>query len=426
FIFRGALDVRATAINEEMKVAAALAIAELARERVPEEVAAAYGVNHQFGREYIIPAPFDPRLMERVSCAVAKAAMDSGVAQEPIADFEEYAHRLRSRLNPTTSALTRVYEDAKANPKRMVFAEAEEEVALRAAIQFRDFGYGTPVLVGRTDKIREKMVELAVDDPDSFEIANSANYANIEPMVDYLYKRLQRRGYTQRDVRRMVNQERNVFAALLVALGDGDGMITGLTRTFSQTAREVGRVLGHKEGATPFGVHMIVGKNHTTFLADTTINERPSAEQLAHIAKETAAVARRMGHEPRVAFLSYSTFGNPPGQWLGNIRDAVAILDADESVNFEYEGEMAPDAALNAKVMELYPFSRLSGPANVLVMPGLQSANLSAKLLRELSGDATIGPMLIGMEKPVQIAPMTSIAPDVLTLAVLASAGIVG
>ena len=425
FIFRGALDVRATAINEEMKVAAARAIAELARERVPEEVAAAYGKNHQFGREYIIPAPFDPRLMERVSCAVAKAAMDSGVAQDAIEDFDQYALSLKARLNPTTSVLTRVYEDAKANPKRMVFAEAEEEVALRAAIQFRDFGYGEPILVGRTEKVLEKLRELGVDDPDDWIIENSALSDKVPAMNDYLYKRLQRRGYTQRDVQRMVNQERNVFASLLVALGHGDGMITGLTRTFSQSGREIGRVLDAKPGATPFGIHMVVGKNHTTFLADTTINERPTSEQLAHIATETAAVARRMGHEPRVAFLSYSTFGNPPGQWLGNIRDAVAILD-EQKPNFEYEGEMAPDAALNEKVMGLYPFSRLSGPANVLIMPGLQSANLSAKLLRELSGDTTIGPMLIGMEKPVQIAPMTAIAPEVLTLAVLASAGIVG
>jgi len=425
FIFRGALDVRATAINEEMKIAAAEAIAELARQPVPEEVAAAYGKNHQFGQDYIIPVPFDPRLMETVSAAVAKAAMDSGVAQDPIEDFDVYRHTLKSRMNPTSAALTNIYALAKANPKRMVFAEAEEEVALRAAIQFRDFGYGTPILVGRTEKVREKLEELAVDDPDSFIIENSATSEHVPEMVDYLYKRLQRRGHTERDVRRMVNQERNVYAALLVALGKGDGMITGLTRTFSQSAREVARVIDPKKGGTPFGVHMVLGKKQTTFLADTTLNERPSAEQLAHIAKETAAVARRMGHEPRVAFLSYSTFGNPSGQWLGNIRDAVAILDAEEP-GFEYEGEMAPDAALNPKVMALYPFSRLSGPANVLIMPGLQSANLSAKLLRELSGDVVIGPMLIGSEKPVQIAPMTSIAPDVLTLAVLASAGVVG
>ena len=425
FIFRGALDVQATTINEEMKIAAAQAIAELARKSVPEEVASAYGKNHKFGTDYIIPAPFDPRLIEVVSSAVAKAAMDSGVAQARIEDFDQYAHALKSRLNPTTSVLTGVYEDAKANPKRMVFAEAEEEVVLRAAIQFRDFGYGTPILVGRTKAVLDKLHQLSVSDPGSFEIQNSADSEHVPAMVDYLYKRLQRRGYTERDVRRMVNQERNVFAALLVALGHGDGVISGLTRTFAQTVREVNLVLDPKPEAKPFGIHMMIGKNHTTFLADTTMNERPSAEELAHIAKETAAVARKMGHEPRVAFLSYSTFGNPSGQWLANIREAVAILDREEP-GFEYEGEMAPDAALNPKVMELYPFSRLSAPANVLVMPGLQSANLSAKILRELGGNATIGPMLIGMEKPVQIVPMTAIAPDVLTLAVLAGAGVVG
>ncbi len=425
FIFRGALDVQATAINEEMKIAAAHAIASLARERVPDEVAAAYGVNHKFGTDYIIPAPFDPRLMEVVSSAVAQAAMDTGVAQAPIDDFDAYRLRLKGRLNPTTSVLARVYEDAKANPKRVVFAEAEEDVVLRAAIQFRDFGYGTPILVGRTKAVVDKLHMLGASDPGSFEIQNSADSALVPQMVDYLYQRLQRRGRTERDVRRLVNQERNVFAALLVALGHGDAMISGLTRTFAQSMREVSLVLDAKPGAVPFGIHLMIGKNSTVFLADTTINERPSAQQLAHIAKETAAVALRLGHEPRVAFLSYSTFGNPPGQWLDNIRDAVAILDA-EQPNFEYEGELAPDAALNPRVMELYPFSRLSAPANVLIMPGLQSANLSAKLLRELAGATTLGPMMVGMEKPVQIAPMTALAPDVLTLAVLAAAGVVG
>lgn len=425
FIFRGALDVQATAINEEMKIAAANAIAGLAREQVPEEVAAAYGVKHKFGPEYIIPAPFDPRLMEVVSCAVAKAAMDSGVAQAPIEDFEKYAHQLKARLNPTTSVLTRVYEEVKANPKRVVFAEAEDDVVLRAAIQLRDFGYGTPILVGRTKAVVDRLHMLGVSDPGSFEIQNSADSVHVPEMVDYLYKRLQRRGHTERDVRRMVNQDRNVFASLLVALGHGDAMISGLTRPFAQTMKEVSLVLDPKPDQIPFGIHLMIGKNYTVFLADTTINERPSAAELAHIAKETAAVAQRLGHEPRVAFLSYSTFGNPSGRWLESIREAVAMLDA-EKPNFEYEGEMAPDAALNPKVMELYPFSRLSAPANVLIMPGLQSANLSAKLLRELGGAPTIGPMLIGMEKPVQIAPMTAIAPDVLTLAVLAAAGVTG
>ncbi len=424
FIFRGALDVRATAINEEMKIAAAQAIAGLARERVPEEVAAAYGKNQKFGTDYIIPAPFDPRLMEVVSSAVAEAAMKSGVAQFHIEDMDAYRLALKSRLNPTTSVLTQVYEEAKANPKRVVFAEAEEDVALRAAIQFRDFGYGTPVLVGRTKAVADKMHMLGVSDPGSFEIQNSADSEHVPEMVDFLYQRLQRRGYTERDVRRMVNQDRNVFASLLVALGHGDALISGLTRTYAQTAREIGRVLDPKPGGISFGIHMMVGKNHTTFLADTTINERPTSKELAHIACETAAVARRMGHEPRVAFLSYSTFGNPSGKWLENIRDAVHILD-EQQPGFEYEGEMAPDAALNEKVMKLYPFSRLSGPANVLIMPGLQSANLSAKLLRELGGDATIGPILVGMEKPVQIVPVTANVPDVLTLAVLAAAGVV-
>ncbi|MCH7628113.1 MULTISPECIES: NADP-dependent malic enzyme [Novosphingobium] len=425
FIFRGALDVRATAINEEMKIAAASAIAELAREPVPEEVAAAYGQNHTFGLDYIIPAPFDPRLMEVVSSAVARAAMETGVAQKPIEDFAAYRTSLKARLNPTTAVLTRVFEQARENPKRVVFAEAENEVVLRAAIQFKDFGYGTPVLVGRTQPVLDKLNELGVADADSYEIHNSAVSPLVPEMVAYLYEQLQRRGFLERDVRRMVNQDRNVFASLLVALGHGDALITGMTRTFAQSMKEVRQVLHPKPGHLPFGIHLMVAKNYTVFLADTTVNERPSAEDLAHIAIETAAVAKRMGHEPRVAFLSYSTFGNPSGKWLDNIRGAVSILD-EKNPGFEYEGEMAPDAALNPKVMANYPFCRLSGPANVLIMPGLQSANISAKLLRELAGNAVIGPMLIGMEKPVQVAPMTAIAPDILTLAVLAAAGIAG
>ncbi len=425
FIFRGALDVQATTINEEMKIAAARAIAELAREQVPDEVAAAYGKNHQFGPDYIIPAPFDPRLMEVVSSAVAKAAMDTGVAQKPIADFDAYRTSLKARLNPTTSVLTQVYETVKKNPKRVIFAEAENEIVLRAAIQYRDYGYGEPVLVGRTDAVRAKLAELGVGDPGSYQIENSAVSEHVPAMVDMLYERLQRRGFMERDVRRMVNQDRNVFASCLLKLGIGDAMVTGMTRTFGQTMREVRQVLDPQPGRLPFGIHLMIGKNYTVFLADTTVNERPSSADLAVIAKETAAVARRLGHEPRVAFLSYSTFGNPPGRWLEGIREAVSILD-EENPGFEYEGEVAPDAALNPTVMKNYPFSRLSAPANVLVMPGLQSANISAKLLRELAGNATIGPMLIGMEKPVQVIPMTAIAPDVLTLAVLAAAGVAG
>ena len=428
FIFRGALDVRATTINEEMKIAAAHAIAELARQQVPEEVAAAYGGRaHSFGPDYIIPAPFDPRLMEVVPAAVAQAAMDSGVAQHDIADMAAYRQILKGRLNPTTSVLTLAYEAARTDPKRVVFAEAEEEAVLRAAIQFKEGGYGIPVLVGR-EGVREQLKAMGVANPDDYELHNSVNSPLVPQMVDTLYERLQRRGYLRRDIDRMVNRDRNIFGALLVKLGEADAMITGVTRTYSETMRQVRRVIDTDPERTAFGIHVLVGRSHTVFMADTTVNERPSASQLADIAVQTAAVARRMGHEPRVAFLSYSTFGNPSGNWLENIREAVSLLDAraagGEAIGFEYEGEMAPDVALNPTVMKSYPFSRLSGPANVLVMPGLQSANLSAKLLRELGGDAVIGPMLVGMEYPIQVATMASSASELVTLAVLAAGGV--
>ena len=423
FIFRGALDVRATAINDAMKIAAARALAELARQQVPEEVAAAYGgKTPRFGEDYIIPAPFDPRLMEIVPAAVAQAAMESGVATRPILDMAGYRTSLRARMNPTTGVLTMAYENARAHPKRVVFAEAEEEVVLRAAIAFRDGGCGTPVLVGR-DSVRDQLTALGVEDPESFELHNSRNSPLVPQMVDMLYERLQRRGYLRRDCERIVNQDRNVFSSLLLKMGEADAVITGVTRGFGQTLSEVRRVIDPAPGMTPFGMHIVVGQHHTVFLADTTVNERPSAEEMADIAEASAAVARRMGQEPRVAFLSYSNFGNPRGTWIDPIREAVAILDG-RGVSFEYEGDMAPDVALNPRMAAAYPFSRLSGPANVLVMPGLQAANISAKLLRELGGDSMIGPILIGMEKPVQVAPMVSTASELVTLAVLAASGI--
>jgi malate dehydrogenase (oxaloacetate-decarboxylating)(NADP+) len=425
FIFRGALDVRATTINDEMKIAAAEALAELAREAVPEEVAAAYGGKaHSFGPDYIIPAPFDPRLMEIVPAAVARAAMASGVARIRIDDMDAYRSRLRSRLNPTTSVLSLAYEAARAEPKRVLFAEGDEDVVLRAAIAFRDGGYGIPVLVGRDD-VRDRLRALGVDDPESFELLNSRTYGRVPEMVDYLYKRLQRRGYLQREIERMVNQDRNTFAALLLALGEGEALITGVTRPYAQSLRQMQRVLDAKTGVTPFGLHVLVGQSHTTFIADTTVTERPSGEQLADIAVHTAQVARRMGHEPRVAFLSYSNFGDPEGTYLERIREGVKVLDGRVGVDFEYEGEMSPDVALNPAMARVYPFSRLTGPANVLVMPGLQTANISAKLLKELGGDAVIGPILVGMAQPVQIAAMTATASDLVTLGVLAGSGVV-
>ncbi|WP_324805751.1 NADP-dependent malic enzyme [Sphingomonas sp. LY29] len=423
FIFRGALDVRATGINEEMKIAAANALAQLAREAVPEEVAAAYGgTHHHFGPDYIIPAPFDPRLIEEIPAAVAQAAMDSGVAQKPIRDMRAYRHQLRARLNPTASVLSLAYEGARSNPKRVIFAEGEEPNVLRAAIAFKQGGYGTPVLIGR-DNVPELLAEHGADNPESYEVLNSRNSPLVGRAVDYLYAKLQRSGMLRREVERMINQDRNTFAAAMLAMGEGDAMITGTTRPFSQSLRQVRTVIDDEVGATPFGINIVASRGQTVLIADTAVTERPTAEQLAAIAIRSAAFARRMGSEPRVAFISYTTFGNPPGRHIAELRDAVKLLDSLQT-DFEYEGEMGPDVALSYEMQrKYYSFSRLTGPANILIMPGLQSANISAKLLRALGGEYVLGPYLMGMALPVQIAPMTASSSDLVTLAVLAAGG---
>jgi malate dehydrogenase (oxaloacetate-decarboxylating)(NADP+) len=421
FIFRGALDVRATAINDEMKIAAAEALAELAREPVPEEVAAAYGGRSQsFGRDYIIPAPFDPRLMEVVASAVAEAAGRTGVAQKPVADMEAYRQELRARLNPTVGVMSLAYEAARANPKRVLFAEGEEPNVLRAAIAFKEGHYGTPVLVGR-DEVYNQLKELGVENPREYEVLNSRNSPLVGRAVDYIYEKHQRHGLLRREIERMVNQDRNFFAAAMLALGEADAMITGTTRPFSQSLKQVRTVIDDEPDATPFGINVIVSRHHTVLIADTAVTERPTAEQYAAIALRSSSFARRMGLDPRVAFISYTTFGNPPGMHIEGLREAVKILDGFHA-DFEYEGEMAPDVALNYDMQRrYYPFTRLSGPANILVMPGLQSASLSAKLLRALSGESVLGPYVLGLEHPVQIAPMTASASDLVMLAVLAA-----
>ena len=421
FIFRGALDVRATAINEEMKIAAAEALAQLAREPVPEEVAAAYGGRtHSFGRDYIIPAPFDPRLMEVVASAVAEAAIRSGAAQKQIEDFDGYRQELRARLNPTVSVLSLAYEAAKSKPKRVLFAEGEEPNVLSAAIAFREAGYGTPVLVGRED-VYDRLREMGVDDADSYEVLNSRNSPLVGRAVDYIYGKHQRHGLLRREVERLVNQDRNYFAAAMLALGEADAMITGTTRPFSQSLRQVRQVIDDEKDAVPFGINVVVSGNRTVLIADTAVTERPDARQFAAIALRSAGFARRMGLEPRIAFVSYTTFGNPPGTHIDELRGAVKLLD-EITTDFEYEGEMGPDVALDYDMQRrFYPFSRLSGSANVLVMPGLQSANLASKLLRNLGGERVLGPFIVGLELPVQIAPMTASASDLVTLAVLAA-----
>ena len=420
FIFRGALDVRATAINDAMKIAAAEALAELAREPVPEEVAAAYGGRAQsFGRDYIIPAPFDPRLMEVVASAVAEAAVQSGVAQKPIASMEAYRQQLRARLNPTVSVMSLAYENARQNPKRVLFAEGEEPNVLRAAIAFKEAGYGTPVLVGR-EEVYDLLKEMGVENPKEYEVLNSRNSPLVGRAVDFIYAKHQRHGMLRREVERLVNQDRNYFAAAMLALGEADAMITGTTRPFSQSLRQVRLVIEDESETTPFGVTVVVSRNHTVLIADTAVTERPTSEQYAAIAMRSSAFARRMGLEPRLAFISYTTFGNPPGVHIEGLRGAVELL-AGFNADFEFEGEMAPDVALNYEMQKrYYPFTRLSGPANILVMPGLQSASISAKLMRELGGESVLGPYLLGLEHPVQIAPMTASASDLVMLAVLA------
>ncbi len=423
YIFRGALDVRATKITDEMKLAAAHALAELARQPIADEVAAAYGGTRVFGADYIIPAPFDPRLIEAVPAAVARAAMESGVARRPILDLDQYALELRARLNPTSSALAASFDAARARPQRVVFAEGEQEVVLRAAVNLRESGYGIPLLVGREEPILEAFRRIGVSDVENYPIHNSANSPLVPEMVEWLYARLQRQGFLRRDVQRMVNNERNVFGPLLLELGIADVFVSGITRHFHQVLSQVRLVIDPLPGLQPFGIHIFAGRSSTILIADTTVNERPDGQTLADIATRTAEAARRIGMEPRVAFISFSNFGNPPGAHVGPIREAVAILDA-RRPSFEYEGEMSADVALNPAMRANYPFLRLTGPANVLIMPGMQSANIAAKLLKELGGGRVIGPLLMNMSRPVQIAPMTAGASELVTLATLASAGV--
>ena len=333
--------------------------------------------------------------------------------------MEAYRQELRARLNPTVSVMSLAYEAARANPKRVLFAEGEEPNVLRAAIAFKEGGYGTPVLVGR-EEVHEMLKELGVDDPSEYEVLNSRNSPLVGRAVDHIYEKHQRHGLLRREIERMVNQDRNYFAAAMLSLGEADAMITGTTRPFSQSLKQVRTIIDDEPGATPFGINFVVSRSHTVLIADTAVTERPTAEQFAAIAMRSSGFARRMGLEPRVAFISYTTFGNPPGMHIEELRGAVKLLDG-FNTDFEYEGEMAPDVALNYEMQKrYYPFSRLSGPANILVMPGLQSASLSAKLLRELGGESILGPYVLGLEHPVQIAPMTASASDLVMLAVLA------
>jgi malate dehydrogenase (oxaloacetate-decarboxylating)(NADP+) len=428
YIFRGALDVRATQINMEMKIAAARALAELAREDVPDEVAAAYqGSRPRFGRDYIIPVPFDPRLIHTVPLAVARAAMDTGVARKDITDMRAYKAQLSARRDPVAGTLNGIFERVRKFPKRVVFAEGEEEQVLRAAISFVNQGLGTAILVGREERIQETAENAGIDleGREGIEIHNARLSRRNAVYARFLYERLQREGFLFRDCQRLINQDRNHFAASMVALGDADALVTGVTRNYSIALADVQRVIDAKPGHRVIGLSICLARGRTVFVADTAITEMPSAQELAEIAIEAAGVARRLGHDPRVALLSFSTFGHPKGERMEKIQAAVRILDG-MRVDFEYDGEMAADVALNREHMALYPFSRLTGPANVLVMPAFHSASISTKMLQELGGAMVLGPLIVGLDKPVQIVSLGATDADIVNMAALAGFNIGG
>ncbi len=424
YIFRGALDVRASTINDQMKIAAAEALARLAREDVPDEVDAAYaGRRLRFGPEYIIPVPFDPRLIFSIPIAVAKAAMESGVARRPILDLEGYRAELSARLDPTATSLNLIFERVRNNPRRVVFAEGEEEKVIRAAVAFRHAGYGTPILVGREERIHAAMKAAGLGSLDGIQVTNARLSDRNAHYTRFLYKRLQRKGALYRDCQRMANQDRNVFAACMVAEGDADAMVTGVTRSFATTLEEVRRVLDPRPGHVLFGLSLVIARGRTVLLCDTAVHELPTAQELADIAVQSAAMARLLGHEPRVAALSFSNFGNPPLERMERVRDAVHELDK-RQVDFEYDGEMQPHVALDFELMrQLYPFCRLTGPANILLMPALHSAAISAKLLQQLGGGTVIGPILCGLAHSAQIVQTGAAVSEIVTAAALASLG---
>ena len=421
YIFRGALDVRASSINDAMKIAAARALANLAREDVPDEVAAAYqGERLVYGPNYIIPVPFDPRLISEIPSAVAQAAMDTGVAKKPIFDMEGYRNELRARLDPIAGPMQLILEQVRAQPARVAFAEGEEERVMRAALNFRNEGYGTPILIGDEGRIREGMAAIGQSEMEGIEIASIRTDSRIAEYTAYLYERLQRQGVLQRDCERMVRTYRTVFAACMVAKGDADAMVAGSTRNYMEVYEDVLRVLDPAPNCRTFGMNILVAKGKTIFIADTTVHERPTAEEQADITQQAAEMVRRLGHEPRVALLSFSNFGNPKLERTNRIREAVEILDSRE-VSFEYDGEMSADVALNPELMALYPFCRLTAPPNVLIMPGLHAANISAKLVRELGDGTVIGPLMVGLSRPAQIVRMGASDTEIINMAALAA-----
>jgi len=421
YLFRGALDIHARAINDEMKIACAHALAALAREDVPDEVALAYGKSLSFGRDYIIPTPFDPRLIHRIPTAVAKAGMDTGVARRPIIDMDAYEVSLKSRMDPTASILTGINARARAAQARVIFAEGDDPRVLRAAVMYQRAGFGKALVVGRIEDVKAKLTETGLADAvRELEVVNAANTMHLDQYKTHLYDRLQRRGFDDQDIHRLAARDCHVFSALMLAHGHGDGLVTGATRKSAHILDRINHVFDAGLDSKASGITALIHKGRIVFIADTLVHEWPDEEDLADIAIQAAGVARNMGLEPRVAFVSFSTFGYPVSERAEKMHQAPRVLDA-RGVDFEYEGEMTVDVALNTQAQAAYPFSRLTGPANILVVPARHSASISVKLMQEMGGATVIGPILAGVDGSIQICSTGSTANDILNMAVLAA-----
>ncbi len=421
YLFRGALDIHARAINDPMKIACAQALAELAREDVPDEVALAYGRKLTFGRDYIIPTPFDPRLIHRIPPAVAQAGMETGAARRPIVDMDGYEVSLQSRMDPTASILRGLNARARAAQARMIFAEGDDPRVLRAAVEYQRQGMGKALVVGRSSDVKAKLEAAGLGDAvRELEVVNAANTQHLETYKELLYKRLQRKGFDRADVHRLAARDRHVFSALMLAHGHGDGLVTGATRKSAHVLNLINHVFDADADHGAVGVTALLHKGRIVLMADTLVHEWPDEEDLANIAERAAGVARHLGLEPRVAFVSFSTFGYPVSERAEKMHIAPRVLDK-RGVDFEYEGEMTVDVALNAQAQAQYPFSRLSGPANILVVPARHSASISVKLMQEMAGATVIGPILSGVDKSIQICPSVATATDILNMAVLAA-----
>jgi malate dehydrogenase (oxaloacetate-decarboxylating)(NADP+) len=428
YIFRGALDVRAKTINEEMKIAAANAIASLAKKRVPDEVVAAMGGDRPtYGKDYIIPSTFDPRLINVIPVAVAKAAIKSGVARKKIENFEIYSEQLKQRLDPSVTIMQGINSQVKKNQKRVIFTDGEDENTLKAAIAFKNAGLGIPIIVAKEKIVKQRLKEIGYGENFNIQIINSTDKKMREKYVKFLFKKLQReQGLLERDCDKMVRNDRVIWGSCMVSCGDADAMVTGNTRRYAQSLEKINKVIDPRPGEILFGLNMIVNKGKTVFIGDTSVHEYPSSEQLAEIAISAARVVRLFGFDPKVAFLSHSTFGQPITNRTRHIRDAVEILK-NKKVDFKFDGDMQPDVALNEEYAELYPFSEIVGNANILIMPGQHSAAISYKIMKTLGDAKVIGPLLIGLGQPIEIAPLRSSTSEILNLASVAaySAGVI-